>query len=207
MALPETYSIKSRSHRCSVTDEPFKKGDTFHTAIYPDPETEGYLRKDYSDNAWKNLPADAPKPFSIWKSHYEPPIHDEKKQVVTKESAEELLTRLVEEDQEHTENARYILAIMLERQKLVKETDTQHTTNGILRIYEHRKTGEIYIVRDPNIPLSEIETVQQEVSDLLEAEQNPPQPTPEPESESESTPETEPNSDPEPEPETTPPHS
>jgi hypothetical protein len=57
---------------------------------------------------------------------------------------------------------------MLERQKLLRETDSQRTPTGILRVYEHRKTGEIFLIRDPNIPLSEVESVQKEVFELLE---------------------------------------
>ena len=83
-------------------------------------------------------------------------------------SAEEILRRLVDEDKEHTENTRYILAVMLERQKLLRETDNQRTPNGILRVYEHRKTGEVYLIRDPDIPLAEVEAVQNEVVVLLE---------------------------------------
>jgi hypothetical protein len=83
-------------------------------------------------------------------------------------SAEEILRRLVDEDKEHTENTRYILAVMLERQKLLRETDNQRTPNGILRVYEHRKTGEVYLIRDPDIPLAEVEAVQNEVIVLLE---------------------------------------
>ena len=84
-----------------------------------------------------------------------------------KQGAEDLLRTLVEEDQEHTENTRYILALMLERQKLLRETDSQPTSGGILRIYEHRKTGEVYIVKDPNIPLDQVEKIQEEVILLL----------------------------------------
>ena len=62
----------------------------------------------------------------------------------------------------------YILAVMLERQKLLRETDNQRTPNGILRVYEHRKTGEVYLIRDPDIPLAEVEAVQNEVVVLLE---------------------------------------
>ena len=83
-------------------------------------------------------------------------------------SPEEILSRLVEEDQDHTENTRYILAVMLERQKLLRETDSQRTANGILRVYEHRKTGEVYLIRDPDIPLDQVEAMQGEVILLLE---------------------------------------
>jgi len=56
---------------------------------------------------------------------------------------------------------------MLERQKLLRETDSQPTAGGILRIYEHRKTGEVYIVKDPNIALDKVEEIQNEVIELL----------------------------------------
>lgn len=168
MALPESWSIKARAHKCAITEVKFKDQQDFYTAIFPDLEEGGYLRMDFSEEAWEGREEKYQTPFSFWKSTYEEAIHETKEEVVTKESAEDLLSRLIEEDKEHTENARYILAVMLERQKLLKETDKQQTPNGILRIYEHRKSGEVYIVLDPNIPLDQIEEVQKEVSDLLD---------------------------------------
>ena len=168
MPLPESWSIKARAHQCAITEVKFIDQQEFYTAIFPDPESSGYLRMDFSLDAWDQRPEELQKPFSFWKNNYEVSVTEEKTEVVTKESAEELLSRLIEEDQEHTENARYILAVMLERKKLLKETDNQETPNGILRIYEHRKNGEIYIVLDPNIPLDQVEHVQKEVSELLD---------------------------------------
>ena len=167
MALNEPWSIKSRAHACSVTEQKFADGESFYTALFPDPESSGYLRKDFSENAWEQRADDDDTPFSFWGSVYHAPVQEEKVEV-TDESPEDLLRRLVEEDEEHTENARYILAVMLERKKLLVEADSQPTNSGIIRIYEHRKTGDVFIVKDPNIPLSEVENVQQEIADLLE---------------------------------------
>ncbi len=126
------------------------------------------MRRDYSPEGWESLPADAETPFSFWKSRYAAPGGEQTVNPMEKLSAEEILRRLVDEDKEHTENTRYILAVMLERQKLLRETDNQRTPNGILRVYEHRKTGEVYLIRDPDIPLAEVESVQNEVIVLLE---------------------------------------
>lgn len=165
----ESWHIKAREHQCSVTEVPFEDGEEFYTALLPDPESSGYLRKDFSRKGWNEHEAAAEtEAFSVWKSHYKAPVSEEKAVVMEKESAETLLQRLIEEDADHTENTRYILAVMLERQKLLKETDSQPTPTGILRIYEHRKTGEVYIVKDPNIPLSEVEAVQIEVMEMLD---------------------------------------
>ena len=176
MALAESWHVRSRSRECAATQRPFADGEIIVTALYPDPESSGYLRRDFCVDAWNNLPEDAEKAFSFWKTTFNAPTSAEHKDPVEKLSAEEILRRLVEEDEDHTENTRYILAVMLERQKLLQETDNQRTPNGILRVYEHRKTGEVYLVRDPDIPLSQVESVQNEVIVLLENNGRVPEP-------------------------------
>ena len=168
MALAESWHVRSRSRECAATQRAFTDGETIVTALFPDPESSGYLRRDYCLDAWKNLPADAEKPFSFWKTTFSGPSTVETTDHTERLSPEELLIRLVQEDEDHTENTRYMLAVMLERQKLLRETDSQRTPNGILRVYEHRKTGEVYLIRDPDIPLSQVEAVQNEVFLLLE---------------------------------------
>ena len=162
------------------------------TALFPDPESSGYLRKDYCMEAWKARTAEDEKPLSFWKTAYHAPVAGEKPDAFKKESPEDLLRRLVEEEEDHTENVRYILAVMLERQKVLRETDTQRTPSGILRVYEHRKLGDVFIVRDPDIPLNQVEKVQEEVLALLETGGRIPEPEFEGESvTAETTPETE----------------
>lgn len=180
MALNESWHLRGRSRECAGTGAPFSEGQPIVTALFPDTESSGYLRKDFSETAWKERGDDEAQPFSSWRTKFQPSQTTEDSRAVTKQSAEELLRSLVEEDQDHTENTRYILAVMLERQKLLRETDTQPTAGGILRIYEHRKTGEVYIVKDPNIPLDQVEKVQEEVFALLSPKPAPVQ-DPEPE--------------------------
>ena len=168
MALAESWHVRSRSRHCAATQRLFVDGETIVTALYPDPESSGYLRRDFCLEAWDTLPADAAKPFSFWKTTFTAATASDNPDSAEKLSAEEILHRLVVEDEDHTENTRYILAVMLERRKLLRETDSQRTSNGILRVYEHRKTGEIYLIRDPDIPLAQVEAFQNEVIILLE---------------------------------------
>ncbi len=168
MAIAESWHVRSRGRECAATQRPFTDGEIIVTALFPDPESSGYVRRDYGVDGWKTFQETGEKPFSFWRTKYAAPTGGESTNPVEKLSAEEILQRLVEEDEDHTENARFILAVMLERQKLLRETDSQRTPTGILRVYEHRKTGEVFIVKDPNIPLSQIEAVQNEVFILLE---------------------------------------
>jgi hypothetical protein len=190
MALNESWHIRSRARACAATERPFEDGETIMTALFPDPESSGYVRKDFSLDAWKARTPEDEKAFCFWKTVYHAPVAGaEKPDAFKKESPEELLRRLVEEEEEHTENVRYILAVMLERQKVLRETDTQRTPSGILRVYEHRKLGDVFIVRDPDIPLDQVEKVQEEVVMLLESggrivEEEPQQPVETPVAES-----------------------
>jgi len=168
MALPESWHLRSRSRECTATQRGFIDGEAIITAIFPDPDSSGYLRRDFCVEGWQGRSEGDEKSFSFWKTTFTAPSGNSQDTPAEKLSAEEILTRLVEEDEDHTENTRYILAVMLERQKLLRETDNQRTPNGILRVYEHRKTGEVFIVKDPDIPLSQIEAVQNEVFILLE---------------------------------------
>jgi hypothetical protein len=185
MAFAESWHLRSRGRECAATQRSFVDGETIVTALFPDPESSGYLRRDFCVDGWASQQESADKPFSFWRTTYSAPGGQENENPVEKLSAEEILRRLVDEDEDHTENTRYILAVMLERQKLLRETDNQRTASGILRVYEHRKTGEVYIVKDPDIPLSEVEAVQNEVFALLENNGRPPEPAaeiePEPE--------------------------
>ena len=158
MALAESWHIRSRAHHCSATEKSFEEGEVFFTALFPDPESDGYLRFDFSREAWDSRPEDAESPFSFWRAIYKPPQVKAQVDIVDKQDPEVLLTRLVEEDEAHTENA---------RKKLLIETDCQKTRTSLLRVYQHRYSGEIFIVKDPQIPLSEVAPLQEEVQQLL----------------------------------------
>ena len=181
MAFAESWHVRSRSRECAATHRAFAEGEPLVTALYPDPESSGYLRRDLCLEAWNARADDAEQPFSFWQTTFSTPVGSEARDPAAKLSAEALLQRLVVEDEDHTENTRYLLAVMLERQKLLRETDHQRTPHGILRVYEHRKTGEIYLIRDPDIPLAQVEAFQNEVITLLENNGRRPEPEPEPE--------------------------
>ena len=52
--MQQIWSIRSRAHECALTGRPFEDGEVFHTAIYFDPQENGYVRRDVSREAWKD---------------------------------------------------------------------------------------------------------------------------------------------------------
>ena len=167
MSLERQWKLSSRKHVCSHTEEPFKEGQPFYTAIFWDEEEGEFRREDYGEAAWTEL-HEGFTPFSFWRSLYEPPSSDPKKQdVVDKEDVETALKRMIEENDPATEKTRYLLALMLERKKILKQIDAQEKDGRRLVIYCRRKTEEIYIVPDPGLEISEIANLQAEVLDMM----------------------------------------
>ena len=58
---------------------------------------------------------------------------------------------------------------MLERKRLLKQVKTESQDNGKrVLIYEQPTTGDVFVVPDPQLRLDELETVQNEVAQLLQ---------------------------------------
>lgn len=153
-----------------MTDLPFEDGESFYTCIYDDPESDGFIRRDYSLESWEKVRSEEESPFSFWKSNYKAPVVEEDTRIEDT-SAEGMLRRFLEEDDPKTENARYILTLMLERKKTLIQTDSKVTENTTLLFYEHADNGDVFIVADPGLKLAELEEVQKEVAELLAAEE------------------------------------
>jgi hypothetical protein len=181
MAVNETWNIRARATVCHATDHSFEDGESVYAAIYKNEGEDGYERRDYCAAAWQSLKSgegkvegegeNATPPYSSWRTTFEPSEAASKKNdVVEKESAEALLRRLIEEDDANSENARYILALMLERKKILKQVDVKDGDEMRMLFYEHIKNGDAIIVRDPLLKLSEIDAIQEEVAGWLGAD-------------------------------------
>ena len=160
--LANDWPIKHRADACAMTKRPFAEGEQFYTLLFRD--GTGYRREDLSEEAWSSRNENI-RPFSFWKSRYEPPPAAPP-EPLAKESAEELLRRLLSENAQP--NACYVLAAMLERKRILKQVNSEQTESGRVLIYEHAKSGDVFIVPDVELRLDELENVQREVAQLLQ---------------------------------------
>lgn len=161
-SLATEWPIKARSENCTATQRPFIAGENFYTLLYRENGT--YRREDLSEEAWRERNENI-QPFSFWRSRYEPaPPHPP--EPLPRESAEELLHRLMAEA-EPPAPACFVLAVMLERKRALKQVRTEEIDGHRLLIYEHAKNGDVLIVRDPKLRLDDLERVQAEVVQLL----------------------------------------
>ncbi len=158
--MQNDWDIKSRAHLCSKTGHEFSEGDYFYTLLFR--ESEGFRREDLSEEAWAERNENI-QPFSFWRSKYEPPTPPPP-EALKKDDAESLLRSLLAEGSASTANAAYILALMLERKKVLVPVES---TDLDLLVYNHASTGETFVVKNPALSIDQIPAVQREVSDLL----------------------------------------
>lgn len=157
------WEIKSRAHVCARTGREFLPGDTFYTLLIR--EGDGFRREDLSEEAWESR-NDNILPFSFWRSKYEPPAPPPP-EPMPRDDAEGLLRRLVAENDPVYANVRFILALMLERKRLLRPMESQ---DDDILVYEHVATGETIALANPHLSLDQIPSVQREVSALLSPE-------------------------------------
>ena len=163
MSLERQWKLSTRKPYCSHTGEAFEEGRPFYTAIFWNDEAGEFQREDYTEFAW-NIIRDDIMPFSFWRSTFEPPSPENRRnEVVDKDDAESILRHMIEENDPETVKTRYLLALILERKKILVPIDSQDKDGQRYIIYKRRKTEEIFIVVDPNLEMQEIPAIQDAV--------------------------------------------
>ena len=161
--LANEWPIKHRADACARTGRPFQADEQFYTLLFR--EGDGFRREDLSEEAWAQRNENI-RPFSFWKTRYEPPPAAPP-EALAKESAEELLRRLLAQNDPANANACYVLAVMLERKRVLKPVKSERGEDRPVLIYEHAKNGDVFIVPDAQLRLDELEQVQSEVAQQL----------------------------------------
>ena len=146
---------------------------TYHTILSFTPE--GYTRLDVCQTCWDSQYGqggmDRKGAFSHWRGKYRAPLPPQP-DPIQKETAENLLRKLIESPDPTHCSARYILGVMLERKRVLKHRDTIERDGQKVLVYEHSGTGESLLIPDPNLNLDQLAEVQKQVFDLL----SPPKP-------------------------------
>ncbi len=159
----QDWDIKERSACCLECEKQFVDKEIICSKLTFG--EEGYTRVDLCEPCWdKKEQVDA---LSVWRGTFKapPPPAEE---ALKKETAESLLRQLIEQEDPANGNTIYILAVMLERRRVFAEKDVQVRDDGVkIRVYEHKKTGEVFLIPDPELKLAEIEHVQEEVVVML----------------------------------------
>jgi hypothetical protein len=162
------WNIQSRAHACQACGKGFQDQEHYHTLLFD--EKADLRRSDICESCWQKQYSDGARDrkgfISYWQGVYEaPPPPSEP---IQKETAESLLRKIIEINDPRYIAAAYILAVMLERKRLLKVKEQLASDGKKLIIYEQPRTGDMFTVVDPELKLNQLEQVQREVGELLE---------------------------------------
>lgn len=161
------WNIQSRAHVCEACSRPFADQQAYRTVLF---EEGKELRRSDICEACAQKAGDLRTRagfISQWQGSYEAPPA-QAPDPIQKETAETLLRKLIEQNDPQHAPAAYILAVMLERKRLLKVKEQIKHDGRRVFVYEHPKTGDLFTIADPDLRLDQLEMVQRDVAQLLE---------------------------------------
>jgi hypothetical protein len=168
--MNQEWDIKPCSGTCRVCESALENAQEYMARLLLG--ESGYERADYCMPCWTNL-ASPPPSFSLWKGVFRKPAPPG--EVLGKETAESLLRKLIEDKSDDKRNVIYVLAAMLERKRILVQKDRQTDDNDTaILVFEHKKSGEVFLVPDVQFHLDQLESVQEEVVAMLSGQESSP---------------------------------
>lgn len=168
------WNISSRAHACQVCTQAFADKQSYHTILFE--ESSELRRMELCDPCWKKQetdPRQRPGFISHWQGVYEAPPA-QPVDAIQKETAESLLRKLIEQNDPRYAPSAFILAVMLERKRILKVKEQIKRDGKRVYVYEQSKTGDVFAIADPDLRLDQLEEVQHDVAHLLEHGLTPP---------------------------------
>lgn len=169
------WNIQSRAHACAACGRTFADREPLHTLLFdgrPD-----LRRSDICQPCWEKQHGEGALSrtgfISHWQGVYEAPAAAPV-EAIQKDTAETLLRKLIELNDPKHMPAGYILAVMLERKRILKVKEQLQRDGQRVFVYEQPKTGDLFTIIDPQLHLDQLAEVQHDVADLLEHGLNPP---------------------------------
>ena len=167
------WEIRSRNKTCQECEKIFLESDIYHCLL--EEVEEEFVRRDYCLECWEKSGSGKlgqAQVISYWRGEIKPQPVIVKQDVIHRNTAEGLLRKYLHTKEENEKNLCYILALMLERKRILVHKDTlrKDDSGNQLLIYEHARTQEAFVIEDPQLSLERIERVQRQVKELLDAE-------------------------------------
>jgi len=162
------WNIQSRAHACEACGQAFADQQAYYTVLFD--ERAGLRRQDICAACWgKDAQAGQLREslISRWQGVYEAPP-PRPLDPIQRDTAETLLRKLTQRNDPRHAPAAYILAVMLERKRLLKIKEQIEHDGRRVFIYEQPKTGDLFTIADPQLHLDQLAQVQHDVAHLLE---------------------------------------
>ena len=170
------WNIQSRGRACEACGKSFVDQEHYHTLLFD--EKHDFRRSDVCAQCWQTQYHEGARDkkgfVSYWTGIFEAPVPAP--EAIQKDTAESLLRKLIQLNEPRHIPAGYILAVMLERKRILKVKEQLLREGRRVFVYEQPGTGDMFTIVDPALHLHQLEQVQKDVAELLEHGLTPPAP-------------------------------
>ena len=127
----QEWTIQARTDRCDVTGQPFTDGEFFYTLLYRDQARHPFAPRRFGRGlAAVESRQDRAAPVLVLAVEIRPAVPAREPEAIPKADAETRLRRFLAENRPEHARAAYILALMLERKRVLRPTDAQQDEDG-----------------------------------------------------------------------------
>lgn len=147
---------------CTATGRTLGEGETFYAVLFDRPE--GFVRQDYSVEAWTKPPEDA---FCFWKSQVPKKGQKKKNVIVDNDVLIDFFERLTGESEPVKVQFRFVLALMLMRKRLLRYEGTKDVEGDETWTMTLTTNNASYEVVNPHLQDDEIDAVSEQLTAIL----------------------------------------
>ena len=155
------YQIQNSTRRCAATGRELQPGERYFSVLLD--EGGKFVRQDYSQEAWPGPPRAA---FSFWQGRISSPSAP-RRAPIDEEMLLECFHRLEGEQGPDKVRFRFVLALLLLRKKRLRLAEARQEAGQEVLVVHCPKSGGRYAVVDPQLADAELESVQDDVFDVL----------------------------------------
>jgi hypothetical protein len=151
------YQLQPNARRCAASGRVLAAGERYYSVLVE--ENGRLIRRDYAAAAWDGPPADA---FGFWTGRI-PPEGKKRKLVLDEDTLRDCFERLEGATEPGKVRLRYVLALLILRQRRLQLEDSQREHGKETLILRDGRTGRRFRVENPDLSESELLDVQDEV--------------------------------------------
>ena len=171
--MPTDWDIQKGKTQCGKCQSRFLDDQPYHSLLRLD--ADPLVRDDYCQRCWAQEVAATLAGlvrYAAWSGRMKIVLPIPKEEPIPKDHAQALFRRLLSSQDPNTKRVLFVLAVMLERKKILKRQTVIGGNGGgdnkkQMLLYTHAQTTESIVIEDPQIPLAGWNEVQQEVKRLL----------------------------------------
>ena len=159
----DTWRVASSEKVCRRCERPFKEKEVFFSALGE--EQDEFVRHDFCDGCWTGEGHGTF--FSFWKTRRQ---GEQRKARLDTNVALDLFCQLAGADTEKKSKFRFVLALCLARQKVIKLIGSRRRDGREVVLFQVRKNEDPIEMENPELADEEIEEVTAQLKELLQAD-------------------------------------